>query len=164
MKLGKRTAYAISAVIIAIIVGAFIFATVIAPLPAQQVPKVALNSKVDAAPSAIELKVKTIQLPDDQNSMSLQWACFSLSILLPTNSSGTVNLGLLTWSGNETEWLSIMPGYEIGIQSTAGNVSGMRVGDIIIIRADSVLAPGAWHFKLDYFPPAGESCKIDVSV
>lgn len=164
MILGKRTAMAISAVIIGIIVGAFIIAAVINPLPGQMVPKVAFGSKVIAPANAIELNVTHIQLTDDARGQSLQWACFSLSVTFQGNSSGSVDLGDLSWSGNETDWLTIMPGYELGIRSNPGNVSAMRVGDVLCLRAIDGIAAGSWHFSLDYFPPGAESGHADVSV
>ena len=162
MILGKRTAIAISAIIICIVVGAFILATVINPLPGQTVPKVAFGSKVTA--NVIELNVAHIQQTDAASGQSLQWACFSLSVTYQGNSSGSINLGDLSWSGNETDSLAVMPGYELSIRSAPGNVSALRVGDVLSLHAIDVLAAGTWHFTLDYFPPGTESGHADVNV
>jgi hypothetical protein len=164
MILGKKTAYAISAAIICIIAGAFIYATVISPMPVQDVPKVALISEVNAEKSEVDMQVTHIQLPDDPGRQSTQWACFSLSLQPPANSSISVNLGDLVWSGNETGWLTLWPGYELAVKSTPGNVSGMRVGDVICVRASGLISPGEWQFVLTYFPPGSESGRTSVSI
>jgi len=155
---------AISVAIICIIVGAFVIAAVVNPLPGQMVPKVAFSSKVIISENMVELNVTRIQQTDDAGGRSLQWSCFSLQVTSLGNSSNAVNLGDLSWSGNETEWLSIMPGYELSIRSSPGNVSAMRVGDALCLRGIDGLGTGSWHFSLDYFPPGSQSGQADVRV
>jgi hypothetical protein len=164
MILGKKTAYAISAAILCVIVGAFIYAAVINPIPAQQVPRVVLTPSIDAGSLQAELEVARIQLPEGPSRQSMQWACFSLSLQPPDNSSIAVNLGDLVWAGNETGWLSLWPGYELCIKSTPGNVSGMRVGDVICMRATDPLTVGQWQFVLSYFPPGMESGRTSITI
>jgi hypothetical protein len=164
MLLSKRTALALSVAIVCVMAGAFIYALVINPMPAQSVPKVGLEARADNSSASVQLTVTRIQLPSDPGRQSLQWSRFSLSMALPGNATGTVNLGDLAWSGNETDRMSIMPGYYIAIRSSPGNVSGMRVGDVISICSSPDLREGEWRFSLVYFPPGSESSSAGIHV